>query len=384
MRLDAARGVFAGKSRIFSFSVRIAIEIRPRPARRGPERGGLPKVGRKGYCRAIEKVGMKTSCAVFCLWTGLAALAARGEDLVTLTGQTFSNIEVREVKWDSLLVKHDTGISKVFLAEIPADRREHYKQMEPPPAPPAAAIPVSQEPAGSNDLATLTGLLYRNVAVRRVEKDGVLISHDGGLAKIFFSEMSDEQRAKCSAAPRPISAPPPGTNDLVAADGQIYRNVRVRRIEPDALTFRHDGGVTRVPFELLPADVQKKYEYDPQAAAAYQRAVAEAQAQAERDRLANRAQNDAARRKQIQSEPIRVSNVSSLKIGAHQYRVRFSVRNYDDKPREITAVASVFAVKHFTVPGNYTMDGVEIVSDYPAKSLAVRSGSYSTSHLLSW
>ncbi len=328
---------------------------------------------------------MKTSCAVFCLWAGLATLAARGEDLVTLTGQTFSNIEVREVKWDSLLVKHDTGISKVFLSEIPADLREHYKQMAPPPAPRAApAAPASQEPAGSNDLATLSGMQYRNVAVRRVEKDGVLISHDGGLAKIFFSEMSEEQRAKYSAVPRAISAPPPGTNDLVATDGQIYRNVRVRRIEPDALTFRHDGGVTRVPFELLAGDVQKKYEYDPQAAAAYQRAVAEAQAQAERDRLANRAQNDAARRKQIRAEPIRVSNVSSLKIGAHQYRVRFSVRNYDDKPSEITAVASVFAVKHFTVPGNYTMDGVEIVSDYPAKSLAVRSGSYSTSHILSW
>ena len=320
--------------------------------------------------------------AIACLWMfGVAAV--RGEDLTTLTGLTFFNIEVREVKWDSLLIKHDTGISKVFLAEIPADQRAHYKQMAPPP-PPAAAIPVSQEPAGSNDLATLTGLLYRNVAVRRVEKDAVLISHDGGLAKIYFSELSEEQREHYRVVPRATPETPPGTNDLVAADGRIYRNVRVRRIEPDALTFHHDEGVTRVPFELLSEDVQKKYEYNSKAAAAYRRDMAAAQEQAERDRQANRAQNDTARRKQIQSEPIRVSNVSSLKIGEHQYRVRFSVRNYDDEPREITAVASVLAIKHFTVPGNYTMDGVEIISGYPAKSLNVRSGSYATSHLLSW
>ena len=106
--------------------------------------------------------------------------------------------------------------------------------------------------------------------------------------------------------------------------------------------------------------------------------------EAERDRQANRAQNDTARRKQIQSEPIRVSNVSSLKIGENQYRVRFSVRNYDDEPREIHAGVDWIGIKSFTVPGNYTMDGIEIISGYPAKSLNVHSDSYSTSHLLSW
>ena len=116
--------------------------------------------------------------AIACLWL-LGVAAVRGEDLTTLTGLTFSNIEVREVKWDSLLIKHDTGISKVFLAEIPADLRAHYKQMAPPPEPRAApAAPATQEPVGSNDLATLSGMQYRNVAVRRVEKDAVLISHD--------------------------------------------------------------------------------------------------------------------------------------------------------------------------------------------------------------
>ena len=322
--------------------------------------------------------------AIACLWL-LGVAAGRGEDLTTLTGLTFSNIEVREVKWDSLLIKHDTGISKVFLAEIPADLRAHYKQLAPPPAPPAAAIPVSQEPAGSNDLATLTGLLYRNVAVRRVEKDAVLISHDGGLAKIYFSELSEEQRERYRVVPCAAPETPPGTNDLVAADGRVYRNVRVRRIEPDALTFHHDEGVTRVPFELLSEDVQRKYEYNSRAAAAYRRDMAAAQEQAERDRQANRAQNEAARRKQIQSEPIRVSNVSSLKIGEHQYRVRFSLKNYDDKPREIFAFAGPISCKRFTISGNANMDGIEIIALYgPPNSLRVSSGSYATSHLLSW
>ena len=325
--------------------------------------------------------------AIACLWMfGVAAV--RGEDLTTLTGLTFSNIEVREVKWDSLLIKHDTGISKVFLAEIPADLRAHYKQMAPPPEPRAApAAPATQEPVGSNDLATLSGMQYRNVAVRRVEKDAVLISHDGGLAKIYFSELSEEQREHYRVVPRATPETPPGTNDLVAADGRIYRNVRVRRIEPDALTFHHDEGVTKVAFELLSEDVQKKYEYNSKAAAAYRRDMAAAQEQAERDRQANRAQNDAARRKQIQAEPIRVFGVLADEPKERQYRIRFSVRNNDVKPANVRAsINSCLPVtKTFTIPAESTIDRLEISTSCGKPTwLEVHCGVYSTKQPLDW
>ena len=74
---------------------------------------------------------------------------------------------------------------------------------------------------------------------------------------------------------------PPGSNDLVAADGQVYRNVQVWKNEPDGLTIRHDGGLVRLEFPLLPEDWQKKYGYDPEMAEDYKRTVAAALQEAE-------------------------------------------------------------------------------------------------------
>lgn len=96
---------------------------------------------------------------------------------------------------------------------------------------------------------------------------------------------------------------PPGSNDLVTADGQIYRNVQVWNIEPDGLTLRHDAGLTKVEFPLLPEAWQKKYEYDPEMAATYKREVADAVAEAEQNQRLLREENVAARAKPIPEEP---------------------------------------------------------------------------------
>ena len=80
----------------------------------------------------------------------------------------------------------------------------------------------------------------------------------------------------------PAPETPPGSNDLVTTDGRIFRNVQVWKNEPDGVTFRHDEGLTKLEFPLLPADWQKKYGYDPEAAATYQRVVADAVQEAER------------------------------------------------------------------------------------------------------
>ena len=77
-------------------------------------------------------------------------------------------------------------------------------------------------------------------------------------------------------------APPPGSNDLATADGQVYRNVQVWKAEPDGLTLRHDEGLTKLAFPQLPEEWRKRYGYDPESAAAYRRLVADAMQEAER------------------------------------------------------------------------------------------------------
>ena len=110
-----------------------------------------------------------------------------------------------------------------------------------------------------------------------------------------------QEKFQIPAPPEP--AAPPGSNDLATADGRIYRNVQVWKSEPDGVTIRHDEGLTKVEFPLLPEDWQKKYQYDPETAAAYRRAVADAVQEAERVQQLLREQIAAERAKPVPAEP---------------------------------------------------------------------------------
>ena len=312
-------------------------------------------------------------------------LEIRAEDLTTLTGQTYADFVVQRYDWEGLFIKHAGGISKVYYHEIPTELREFYKNMAPAPNAAEKADPHVPADVGPNDLVTRSGTVYRNAAVRRTEADSVLINHDGGLAKVPFADIPEDLQEKFRAPPKQVLETPLGSNDLAAADGRIYRNVQVRKIEPDGLTLRHDAGLTKLAFPLLPEDWQRKYEYDPQKAANYERATAAARAQAERDRQALRERNAAERAKQIKSEPIRVFEVRAAKTGEYEYRVAFSVRNYGDQPREINANIGFMREKNFTIPANRSLTGIEVYSQfYKPEQLVVRSGSYSTRHVLDW
>ena len=313
------------------------------------------------------------------------ALEIRAEDLTTLTGQTYADIVVQRYDWEGLFIKHAGGISKVYYHEIPTELREFYKNMVPAPNAAEKADPHVPADVGPNDLATRSGTVYRNAAVRRMEADAVLIDHDGGLAKVPFADIPEDLQEKFRTPPKPALETPLGSNDLAAADGRIYRNVQVRKIEPDGLTLRHDAGLTKLAFPLLPEDWQRKYEYDPQQAARYERATAAARAQAERDRQALREQNAAARSRQIKNEPIRVFEVRAAKTGEHEYRVTFSVRNYGDQPAEIVANIAPMGIKKFVVPANGSQSGLEVTSwAIKPEQLVVTCGAYSTSQMLDW
>ena len=68
--------------------------------------------------------------------------------------------------------------------------------------------------------------------------------------------------------------------DMTTTDGTVYRNATVTKADPDALKISFEDGLARIPFEKLPEDIRQKYGYTPEAAAAFQKQVAE-QRQAE-------------------------------------------------------------------------------------------------------
>jgi hypothetical protein len=59
-------------------------------------------------------------------------------------------------------------------------------------------------------------------------------------------------------------------DDFKLTDGREYKGVTVTRAEPDGIMVMTDSGIEKIPFSLLPKEVQTKYGYDPQKAAQFQ------------------------------------------------------------------------------------------------------------------
>ena len=58
-------------------------------------------------------------------------------------------------------------------------------------------------------------------------------------------------------------------DDFKTIDGKEYKNATVSRVEPDGVVISFSGGIVKIPFTELSPEIQKKYGYDSQAAAAY-------------------------------------------------------------------------------------------------------------------
>jgi hypothetical protein len=72
-----------------------------------------------------------------------------------------------------------------------------------------------------------------------------------------------------------------GAEDLTTTEGRVYKNVTVRKVEPDGLSISHESGLAKIPFSKLPAEVQKKHGYDPAKGKAYAEEEGKKQAAAE-------------------------------------------------------------------------------------------------------
>ncbi|PYJ44811.1 MAG: hypothetical protein DME85_14360 [Verrucomicrobia bacterium] len=67
-------------------------------------------------------------------------------------------------------------------------------------------------------------------------------------------------------------------DDFKTTDGKEYKNVKVSRVEPDGIVVITKSGISKLYFTELPKDVQERFNYDPEkAAAAYAAKVAAAQ-----------------------------------------------------------------------------------------------------------
>jgi len=54
--------------------------------------------------------------------------------------------------------------------------------------------------------------------------------------------------------------------DLTTTEGKVYKEVTIRKVEPDGLAIMHAEGMAKVPFTKLSQEIQKKHGYDPEKA----------------------------------------------------------------------------------------------------------------------
>jgi hypothetical protein len=98
-------------------------------------------------------------------------------------------------------------------------------------------------------------------------------------------------------------------DDFKTVDGKEYKNAKVSRVEPDGIVITFSGGIVKIPFTELSPEVQKKFSYDPQMAAAYSAGQNEQQAALARQRKADEQQRFDERQKYWSEHPM---------PGAHQ------------------------------------------------------------------
>ncbi len=326
------------------------------------------------------KSGMKTIFAILCagLWM---VVPGRAEDMTTLSGQTYSNIVVQGFDETGFIIRYDGGSNMVPYSEIKAELRGHYKAQSLFP------IPVNrlsgekaEEPVGPNDLETLSGQVYRNVVLKKVNVDSILIAHDTGMATVSFLTIPPAAQEKWRTGTAVVPDPAPGAGDLVTAYGQVFRNVEILREEPDGLTIRHAGGVTKIGFPALGEEMQKKYNYDPVAGWNYRREQAAQKAAA-------------ARPVEPESEGPAVMEVFDLRLDTledQMYRVSFALKNFTDRAQsvEITFLdPKRVALITRTIDLQARADGkllqMEIPTVKPAQ-MRVVSGTYRTNCVLAW
>ena len=328
------------------------------------------------------------------LWMAIAlgTLAARGEDLTTLQNATYTNVKVLRHDRQGLFIRHDGGEATIPFSAVLPELREYYKRMA-SDLTPAKEASAPEPPAGPDDLEVRGGRIYRNVVVRKVESYAVQLDHDGGSVKVYFTDIPDKEARDRVRTATPVPIEPPGPDDIITVDGQIFRKVEVLQTEPDGLTFRHAGGVTKRRFVSLPEDVRKRYGFDPAAEKKYLRDQAEAKKQAQEDEATRRALKkfDPQSAPTGVAEPLAIVGVKTRKLPNKEFQVSLTVENRTDQLlfiRTIPYDAKMKALaggKKFKIQPHAKGEQLELVVPLvPPSELRIYCGDFQTNRTLRW
>jgi hypothetical protein len=94
-------------------------------------------------------------------------------------------------------------------------------------------------------------------------------------------------------------------DDFKTIDGKEYKNVTVKRVEPDGIVVSSKSGISKVYFAELPKEVQQRFGYNPEKATAYtaeQNAALEQARKQQEEAMRQKAEADAKRNQNFTEE----------------------------------------------------------------------------------
>jgi len=152
-------------------------------------------------------------------------------------------------------------------------------------------------PASIALVCLCTGTAYPQAAIPHPDAAG---ANRSNAAPIIATPPAAPAAAPALESAKAISAHPA---EITTVDGKTYAGLTVQKVDPDGLLVEYtpaEGGIgiTKIKFKDMPANLQKKYHYDPDIAGAYETRQAQGQRvwQAQQQKEAELAKAAAAQR----------------------------------------------------------------------------------------
>jgi hypothetical protein len=105
-------------------------------------------------------------------------------------------------------------------------------------------------------------------------------------------------------------------DDFKTTNGKEYKNATVTRVEPDGIVVKSKSGISKVYFVELPKEVQERFHYNPEKAAAAQTAAAQQAAEINKQaEESDRQRNEASKQRQSQlaEQQAKQQNIQALR-----------------------------------------------------------------------
>ena len=197
-----------------------------------------------------------------------------------------------------------------------------------------AALLASVCLISARDIVTVSGEVYHNATVTRVEETGIAITHRDGAAFIGFADLPADVRGQFdhpgdvpdSAQSSSALARAP---EITTLDGVTYYNITINQIEKTGIRVRHRDGVGFIDFLRLPFQLRRKYGYTEAAYAAgkaiqqQQKLAAEENQRRIAANIAAREAKDQQRREQAQASfTQQPSSIATRDYGNNSYTSR--------------------------------------------------------------